>query len=320
MKMPTVARPAAARSKLRRPKPKTGHEEFRQIPLDRISPHPNNPREDWDSQRINALVPSLRRFGLLQPIVVRQIESADGERYQIIAGERRFRAAQRAELGSIPCSVRNASDGIALAQMLTENLQRKNLSGLETAKLLARLCEPRETGGAGYTQKKAAKLFGKKQPWAAQLLAILKLPEPWLQKIQLGELGSSQARALARHADSPSFLETVERDIASSPWAWRTLADFERNLDLLLADPQIGQLSAAKPRAPRAAPSPRPVAAQAVERQQEPATTATGWAKPRGPSIDLGTLCAVISGLVDEELRQVEAAVAKRRAWLTARM
>lgn len=301
-----IAKTAASPAKSPKPgtSPKDKPAEFQLIALSLIDPHPDNPRGDWDNQKISALVPSIRHFGVLQPIIVRPVKAADGERYQLVAGERRYRAAKEAGLAAIKCRVRPLCDEDALAQMLIENLQRKDLSTLETARTLQKLCE------AGASCGKVAKVFGMHRSWVAKTIRLLQLPEAWQEKLARREINRAQARMLVRHCDSPEFLKRVEDDMAANPWAWQTGADFKRNIGLLLAGPDDARPTPGKPRTPRTAQSPPPAAAN--DRPSERAAKAKHAA-----AVD--ALCAAVADLSDfEELTRIETAVKDRRAFLRA--
>src|SRR5690606_24398291 len=139
-----------------------------------------------------------------------------------------------------------------------ENVQRKNLNPIETAQLVARLCEPLEAGGGGLTITAAGELMGMSQEWASNKLRLLKLPPKWQAEVAAGKLNNASALRVASHADNPEFLDLVERDRAANPWAWKTVEDFERGLKQLASDRGL-QLAARPPRAPRSAPAKRPV-------------------------------------------------------------
>ena len=274
--------------------PRANHDELLEIPIGLIDPNPNSPRENWDSQQIDRLVPSICRFGLVQPAIVRALKTAAGQRFELVAGERRLRAAKEAGELTISCIVRTISDEDALAQTLIENLGRKALSPLETARMLKKLCTPCKLRGAGLTRKSAAALFGKPLNWGASLLLLLKLPEAWQQKLARGEIELMQARLLIAHRDSPEFLNIVERDMLKNPWAWRTKEDVDRSIKQLLVDWSI-EGGADQPHAARAAQSLK-----------------AALSKPRGDAI-----CAAIARLSDvRELSRVETATRKRRQQL----
>ncbi|MDX1961594.1 MAG: ParB/RepB/Spo0J family partition protein [Pirellulales bacterium] len=224
--------------------------EWSYLPLHLIEPNAANPRGDWEDQDLEKLVPSIEAVGILQAIVVRPINSPAGPRYQLIAGERRFRAAQLAKLKTIPARIRAVNDQTMLDQILVENVQRKDLNPIEKAKLLERICQPLAAGGGGKSHVAAAKLFGKTHSWTTNLIRLLKLPESFLQKIAKGEMLESQGRLLVPHCDNPEILEAVSKDMEQNPWAWKSRDDFERSLGLVIAR-STGELKDHKPRMAR---------------------------------------------------------------------
>jgi ParB/RepB/Spo0J family partition protein len=200
------------------------------LPVKLIDPHPFNARTEIVDAELDQLAASLRDHGLLQPIVVRE---APKGRYQLIAGERRLRAAERAGWPNVPAIVRAATDGEALIMGLVENIQRRDLNAIEKARGLARLCAPVKDGGCGLTQAQAAGMFGHVKNWASRLVGLLELPDVWQQRIVSGELSERQARALVPYADRPAVLARIEDDMRANPWSWRSQEDFERNAALL---------------------------------------------------------------------------------------
>ncbi|PIU67933.1 MAG: hypothetical protein COS84_02700 [Armatimonadetes bacterium CG07_land_8_20_14_0_80_40_9] len=161
-------------------------EELVEVNLDKIEPNPHQPREKFKRDSLEELASSIKEQGVIQPILVR----AKGDGYQIIAGERRLRAAKIAGLKSIPALVRSPSDSKLLELSLVENLQRENLNPLERAKAYRRLKE------VGLTQEELASRLGKSRSEVANTLRLLKLP-PFIQEgIHQGRINEGQARAM----------------------------------------------------------------------------------------------------------------------------
>jgi len=187
------------------------------IEIGLIEPHPDNPRKTFEPAEIEALAGSLQQHGLLQPIVVRE----HGKGYQLVAGERRFRAAKQAGWDQVPAVVRELTDAAALELMLVENLDREGLNPLETAAGLVNLTKPLDAGGAGLTQAAAAERFGRSQSWAANLIRLLELPEPWRGRLISGEITESQGRSLLAYAGSPVLphLDKVYRRDSGKTWS-----------------------------------------------------------------------------------------------------
>ncbi|MGE5594343.1 MAG: nucleoid occlusion protein [Betaproteobacteria bacterium] len=173
-----------------RRKGETGAKEtVREIPLDLIGPNPYQPREAFDEESLKELADSIREHGLIQPVIVRQL----GERYEVIAGERRLRACRMAGLQTVPAIVRDMSPGESAEVSLVENLQRKDLNVLEEATGYQKLL-----GEFGLTQQELARRVGKSQSTIANKLRLLKLPKPVLDALASEMISERHARALLR--------------------------------------------------------------------------------------------------------------------------
>ena len=157
-------------------------------PIDAITPNPYQPRDVFDEAALDELSASIREKGVLQPLVVRRI--AEG-RYQLIAGERRYRAAQRAGLTTLPIVVREADDGEALELALIENLQRENLNPVEEARAYDRLASEFHLG-----QEEIARRVGKSRSAITNALRLLGLPPEVLAQLESGVLSAAHARTL----------------------------------------------------------------------------------------------------------------------------
>ena len=160
----------------------------RMLPIGLIDPNLEQPRRRFDEAALNDLAASIRAVGVLQPIIV----CPNGERYTIIAGERRYRASRLAEQSEIPAIVRDWDNQKRLEAALIENLQRDDLNPLEEAMGVRRLMDE-----AGLTQEKAAERLGKSRPAIANLLRLLTLQESVKQLVLQGKLSAGHARALA---------------------------------------------------------------------------------------------------------------------------
>ena len=162
------------------------------LPIAALKPGKYQPRTRMDPASLSELADSIRAQGVIQPILVRRIVSADGDdRFEIIAGERRFRAAQQAGLRELPVLVRDVPDNAALAMALIENIQREDLNPLEEAQGLARLIAE-----FGLTQEAAGQAVGRSRSAAANLLRLLQLPKPVQDMLHAGSLDMGHARAL----------------------------------------------------------------------------------------------------------------------------
>jgi len=169
--------------------------EFRSLPVGRLQPNPRQPRRDFDDAALAELTRSITEHGILQPLIVRPL-SVESKMFEIVAGERRWRAAQRAQVHEAPVIVGNFSDAEALAVALVENIQRNELSPLEEAEAYARL-------GSDFnkTQEQVAKIVGKSRSHVANMMRLLELPEDVRAMVSAGQLSAGHARAILRAAD-----------------------------------------------------------------------------------------------------------------------
>lgn len=181
-----------------------------EVPIELIAPNPNQPRKTFDPEKLAELAASIREKGIIQPIIVRRNPdakvTAGGPIYEILAGERRWRAAQKAGLHVVPVVVREARDGEVLELALIENIQRADLDAVEEAEAYARLMEQ-----FGHAQEDLARLVGKSRPHVANMLRLLTLPPKVKAMIREGRLTAGHARALIT-APEPEAL--AERAIA----------------------------------------------------------------------------------------------------------
>ena len=170
---------------------------LRHIPIELLHASPNNPRKSFDDDDLEDLARSIREKGLLQPIVVRS--RGDGN-YEIVVGERRWRASQRAGIHDVPVLIRELSDGEALEIALIENIQRSDLNPLEEARAYSQLLDQ-----FNYTQQQLADSVGKSRSHIANTLRLLNLPDSVRVQIETGQLTAGHARALVA-TDSPAKL------------------------------------------------------------------------------------------------------------------
>ena len=169
-----------------------GREQQRTLPVGSLQPGKYQPRTRMDPESLAELAASIRAQGLMQPILVRPVgDGLGGERYEIVAGERRWRAAQMAGLEDVPTLVREIPDESALAMALIENIQRENLNPLEEAQGLQRLIDE-----FSMTHQQAADAVGRSRPAASNLLRLLQLAPPVQEMLMRGELDMGHARAL----------------------------------------------------------------------------------------------------------------------------
>jgi ParB family chromosome partitioning protein len=169
----------------------------RKAPIENLSPNPRNPRRAFSEAELAELTESVKERGIIQPIVVRQSGAPD--RFEIIAGERRWRAAQRAGLHEVPIAVVDATDVQSLEYAIIENVQRADLNPIEEAAGYLALMEQ-----CNHTQEQVAQIVGKSRPHVANTLRLLKLSEPVRALVQSGELSAGHARLLV---GQPNALE-----------------------------------------------------------------------------------------------------------------
>lgn len=162
---------------------------YRELPVTQIMPNPHQPRTVFDEEALEELVHSIREFGLMQPIVVRRAPDDGG--WEIIMGERRWRAATRAGLTEIPAIVRDTDDGSMLRDALLENIHRVQLNPLEEAAAYQQLLEE-----FGVTQAQLAERIGRSRPVITNMIRLLGLPVPVQRKVAAGVLSAGHARAL----------------------------------------------------------------------------------------------------------------------------
>ena len=173
----------------------------REVDVAQIRPNPAQPRQHFDDDALAELAESIRQHGVLQPILLRPVEGG----YELIAGERRWRASQRAQLHTIPALIREYDDSSSAELALIENVQRADLNAVEEAEGYRTLI-----GKFGHTQDNVAKLVGKSRSHVANLLRLLGLPEPVRQMLMRGDISMGHARAVLT-AEEP---ELLAREIA----------------------------------------------------------------------------------------------------------
>lgn len=175
-----------------------------QLPIADIFPHPDQPRRHFDDEGLAELADSIRLRGLVQPILVRAAPAGRG--WQIVAGERRWRAAQRAGLHQIPAVVRDLSDEDTFTIALIENIQRKDLTAIEEAEAYARLRDQ-----MGHGAESIGRMTGKSRSHVTNLLRLLELPDAVRDMVGSGALGMGHARALIGHPDALSLATRAVR-------------------------------------------------------------------------------------------------------------
>ena len=176
---------------------------LKKLPLHKIEPNPDQPRRDFDPEELEELAESIRTHGVIQPLTVREMPNGY---YQIIAGERRWRASRLAGLEEIPAVIIEADDKKAMELALIENLQRSDLNPVEEANGYDSL-----TREYGLTQEEAAARVGKSRPAVANALRLLSLCEGVLDKVRSGELTAGHARAILQLKSEKKQLEAAQK-------------------------------------------------------------------------------------------------------------
>ncbi len=187
--------------------PKESNEGFLELDIDLIKSNPKQPRKNFPETELDELTQSIKANGIVQPIVVRE----KGKGYQIVAGERRWRAAQKAELDKIPAVVRDVSDDKLLEIALIENIQRQELNPIEEAKAYQKLIDD-----VGLTQEMVANQVGKNRTFVTNYLRLLKLPQEILSFVEGNKLSVGHARALIMLENKDSQIELAKNIIGMS--------------------------------------------------------------------------------------------------------
>jgi len=194
--------------------PRDELQELRPVPVDMIDASPHQPRQNFDEESLVGLAGSIRARGVLQPILVRPLPNG---RYELIAGERRWRAAQLAEHTSIPAVVRRHDDAASLEMALIENMAREDLSPVEEARACAALTEE-----LGLSREEVGVRVGRSRVAVSNLIRLLDLPDEALELIERGVLTEGHGRALLL-ADDQGVRRTLARDAARGAWSVREL-------------------------------------------------------------------------------------------------
>jgi len=193
-----------------------GSSTISEIPIQDIEANPNQPRREFDAEALQELAKSIQEIGIVQPITLRQME--DGK-YQIIAGERRWRASQIAGLTQIPAYIRTIKDENVMEMALVENIQREDLNAIEIALAYEHLME-----SSGMTQEKVSERVGKSRAAVANYVRLLKLPAQVQMALQNKEIDMGHARALLS-LDSPSLQIKLFKDIVKNSYSVRKVEE-----------------------------------------------------------------------------------------------
>jgi len=198
----------------------------RRAPIENLQPNPRNPRRLFTDDELDELAGSIRERGIIQPIVVRALKG--GDNFEIIAGERRWRAAQRAGLHDVPIAVVEANDAQSLEYAIIENVQRTDLNPIEEATGYLALMDD-----FNRTQEEVAQIVGKSRPHIANTIRLLKLSEPVKQLVRTGKISAGHARLLVGQPNA----ELIAHEIIDKGWSVRDLeADMRKDVAGQLRD------------------------------------------------------------------------------------
>jgi ParB family chromosome partitioning protein len=199
----------------------SGSSTINEIAIDQIEPNPNQPRREFDDEALKELASSIAQIGIIQPITLRQVTE---NRFQIIAGERRWKASQLAGLKAIPAYIRTISDENVMEMALVENIQRADLNAIEIALAYEHLLE-----NTGMTQEKVSERVGKSRAAIANYLRLLKLPAQVQMALQKKEIDMGHARALLS-LDSPSLQIKLFKEIQKNGYSVRKVEELVQQL------------------------------------------------------------------------------------------
>lgn len=198
-----------------------GSSTINEIAIDQIEANPNQPRREFDDEALQELAHSIREIGIIQPITLRQTAE---NRFQIIAGERRWRASQLAGLKAIPAYIRTIKDENVMEMALVENIQREDLNAIEIALAYEHLLE-----GSGMTQEKVSERIGKSRTAITNYLRLLKLPAQVQMALQKKEIDMGHARALIA-LDSPALQIKLFKEILKNGYSVRKVEELVQAL------------------------------------------------------------------------------------------
>lgn len=201
--------------------PARGSSAINDIPLSQIQPNPEQPRRTFDEEALDELAASIRELGIIQPLSLRK---TGPDSYQIIAGERRFRAATRAGLTHVPAYIRTANEAELTEMALIENIQREDLNAIEIALAYEHLLE-----NTGMTQEKVSERVGKSRAAITNYLRLLKLPAQIQMALQKHEIDMGHARALLA-LDSPSLQIRLFKEIQKNGYSVRKVEEMVQHL------------------------------------------------------------------------------------------
>ena len=195
---------------------------LREVPISSIKPNPRQPRVNFDEETMSSLAASIKELGVLQPVLVRRIGGESSDEFELIAGERRWRASRRAGLHTIPVLIQTSNDTHSLEQALVENLHRQDLNVLEEAAAYQQLIEE-----FGYTHDQVATRVGKSRTAVTNILRLLQLPSGVQRLLAEGQISPGHARALLGTPDR-GYQEVLARQVVSDGLTVRAIEELVR--------------------------------------------------------------------------------------------
>jgi ParB family chromosome partitioning protein len=213
-------------------------DDLRNVPVELIAPNPKQPRHTFDADALEALAGSLRERGVLQPVLVRPVA---GGSYELVAGERRWRAAQLAGLETIPALIRDRDDAESLEAALIENMAREDLNPVEEARACAALVEE-----LGLTRESVGLRVGRSRVAVTNLLRLLDLPDEVLELLERGDLSEGHGRALLLAGDHAER-RSLARSAVAEGWSVRVLEARAREANARAASPPASRRNAPHP-------------------------------------------------------------------------
>ena len=199
-----------------------GSSTINEIPLSQIEANPNQPRREFDAEALQELANSIRELGIITPITLRQVDTS---RFQIIAGERRWRASQMVGLQTIPAYIRTINDENVMEMALVENIQREDLNAIEIALAYQHLMD-----STGMTQEKVSERVGKSRTAVANYLRLLKLPAQVQMALQNKSIDMGHARALLA-LDSPAMQIKLFKEVEKNGYSVRKVEEMVKSLN-----------------------------------------------------------------------------------------
>jgi ParB family transcriptional regulator, chromosome partitioning protein len=202
------------------PESSAGGPELRELPVEQIEPNPEQPRGSFDANALEALAGSIASAGLLQPLIVRPLEEG---RYELVAGERRWRAAQKAGLDRVPAVIRSSPEDERLQAALIENMVREDLNPVEESRACAALVDD-----LGISKEELARRVGRSRASISNLIRLLDLPDPVLKLLERGDLSEGHGRAILQLDDQDARTKLAKR-AAADGWSVRDIERRTRN-------------------------------------------------------------------------------------------